>query len=588
MQNFKRLFFFLSSNERQKAVLLLLMIIIMAFLEMIGVASIMPFMAVLANPDLVETNAILKSIFQLSNIVGIDNSGEFLFFLGILVFILLVISLLFKALTTYLQIRFIQMREYTIGKRLIESYLNQPYSWFLNRNSSDLGKTILSEISLIVGSGMRPMMELISKSMVAVALIFMLTLTNLKITLLISFTFCVVYGLMYVFARGFLNRFGNERLKANQLRFFSLNEAFGAIKEIKLNGLEKIYIKRFSEPAQNYALNNSSFQILAQLPRFAIEIVAFGGMLLVVLYLMVDSGTFTSALPVIAVFAFAGYRLMPALQQIYNSINQIRFIGPAIEELYKDFKNLEKHSINQNEETIKFEKTLTLNDISFEYPYSSLVALKDINLTIKARSIVGFVGATGSGKTTTVDIILGLLETNKGSLKIDGKELTKNNIRSWQKSIGYVPQNIYLADASIAANIAFGVDAKNFNQETIEKVAKIANLHEFVIKDLPKKYQTNIGERGVRLSGGQRQRIGIARALYKNPKLLIMDEATNALDNQTEKAIMEAVYNLNKEITIILIAHRLNTMSGCDKIFLLEDGKLIKQGSYKDIIKDIN
>jgi len=211
--------------------------------------------------------------------------------------------------------------------------------------------------------------------------------------------------------------------------------------------------------------------------------------------------------------------------------------------------------------------------------------LKDVSLNISAKTTVGLVGATGSGKTTTIDIILGLLEAQKGTLEVDGQTITKFNSRSWQRNIGYVPQHIYLADDTVAANIAFGVNPKDINHEAVEKASKIANLNEFVLEELPKQYQTTIGERGVRLSGGQRQRIGIARALYHKPQVLILDEATSALDNQTEKAVMDAINNLNKNITIILIAHRLNTVKKCDNIFLLEKGKLKNEGTFEELIQ---
>ena len=239
---------------------------------------------------------------------------------------------------------------------------------------------------------------------------------------------------------------------------------------------------------------------------------------------------------------------------------------------------------NQNEGVLKLNKSIVLKNLCYDYPNASRTALKDINLIIPVKSTVGLVGTTGSVKTTTVDIILGLLEAQKGTLEIDGKIITKKNLRSWQRSIGYVPQHIYLADDTVEANIAFGLNNKDISQEGVEKAAKIANLHEFIIEELPKKYKTIIGERGVRLSGGQRQRIGIARALYHNPQVLILDEATSALDNKTEKAVMDAVNNLSKNITTILIAHRLKTVENCDIIFKLEKGRLIDQGKFNGII----
>ena len=251
--------------------------------------------------------------------------------------------------------------------------------------------------------------------------------------------------------------------------------------------------------------------------------------------------------------------------------------------MHNDIKNLKILKNDKEQKIISLNKSIVLKNICYNYPGSTRTILKNINMKINAKTIVGLVGPTGSGKTTIVDIILGLLTIQKGSLEVDGKIINQKNLRSWQDSIGYVPQNIFLADASISANIAFGIEKANINQEAVEKVSKIANLHEFVVDELPEKYQTEIGERGVRLSGGQRQRIGIARALYHDPKILILDEATSALDNQTEKAVMDAVNNLGKDITVILIAHRLNTVKRCDKVFLLEKGIIKNEGSFQEL-----
>ena len=585
MQSFKKLLFLLSVKERKQASLLLVMILIMALLDMIGVASILPFMAVLTNPNLIDTNSMLNSMFQLSSIVGVKDSKQFLFVLGVLVLILLIVSLSFKAITAYAQARFVQMRQYSIGKRLVEGYLNQPYSWFLNRHSADLGKTILSEIDVVVGGGITPVMELIAKGTITFALLSLLIFADPKLSLIVGLSLGGIYGIIYKLARSYLTRIGKERLKDNQKRFTAVSEAFGAAKEVKVGGLEDVYIRRFSNPAQNYAKNLASARVISQLPRFALEAIAFGGVMLVILYLMAKTGSFSSALPVISLYVFAGYRLMPALQQIYNSINAITFVTPSIDKLYDDIKSLKSYDFEKNQTLLPLEKKIELKNVHYNYPNSSRTTLKNLNISIPAKTTVGLVGATGSGKTTTVDIILSLLLPQKGTLEVDNQIITKNNSKTWQRSIGYVPQQIYLSDNTIAANIAFGVNDDEIDQDTVEKVSKIANLHEFVTNELSKKYQTTIGERGVRLSGGQRQRIGIARALYHNPKVLILDEATSALDNITEKAVMDAIDNLSKNITIILIAHRLSTVKKCDRIYILENGELKNEGTFDELIK---
>ena len=584
MKMLKKFFDLLTKQERKNAVFLLVMILIMALLDALGVASIMPFIAVLATPELLETNVFLKTIYNFSNSLGIKTVEQFLFLLGLLVLVILVSSLAFKAFVTYAQLRFALMREYSVGRRLVEGYLHQPYSWFLSRNSADLGKNILSEVNEVIGGGMIPLMTLIAQSAVAIALLTLVILVDPKLALIVSLTLVTAYALIFKAASGLLSTMGKERVIANQARFTAVNEAFGAAKEVKVGRLEQVYIRRFSGPAQIYARNQAAASVISQLPRFAIEALAFGGLLLLVLYLMAQHGSFAYSLPTIARYAFAGYRLMPALQQIYGSLSRLRFLGPALDALHADLTSLQTTHPNHSQEAIAPEQTIHLNRIQYRYPGAPKLALKSLNLSIPANSTVGFVGASGSGKTTAVDLILGLLEAQEGTLEVDGQPITDCNRRSWQRTIGYVPQQIYLADASVAANIAFGVDAKDIDQAAVERAAKIANLHEFVVNELPQQYQTILGERGVRLSGGQRQRIGIGRALYHNPRVLVLDEATSALDNITERTVMEAVHNLGHGITIILIAHRLSTVRQCDLIYLLERGVLKASGTYKELI----
>ena len=585
MKNFNKLILLLTPYERKKAGLLMIMMFVMALLDMIGVASILPFMAVLTNPEIIESNVILDKMYKASTTFGVENNQDFLFALGILVFIILVFSLTFKAITTYVQIRFVLMREYSVSKRLMRGYLSQTYSWFLNRNSADLGKTILSEVSQVIGGGLKPFMDLIAQSMIAIALIILLIATNPKLAFIVGVSLGGAYGLIFYFTRLYLNRIGKERLKSNFLRFKIINEAFGASKEVKVGGFEENYVKKFSISARNTARTQASAGAINQIPRFFLEAIAFGGIILLILYMMSQLGNFNNSLPIISLYVFAGYRLMPAVQHIYLSFSKLTFVGPSLDKLYNDLENLKLRNENLDQDILAFNKSICLKNINYNYPESSREALKNINLNIPAKSTVGLVGTTGSGKTTTVDIILGLLEAQEGTLEVDGRIITKQNSRSWQRSIGYVPQHIYLSDDTVAANIAFGNEPQHFNLNSIEKASKIANLHEFVINELPKKYQTIIGERGVRLSGGQRQRIGIARALYNNPQILILDEATSALDNQTEKAVMDAVNNLRKDITIILIAHRLSTVKKCDKIFILDKGEVKNEGKFEELIK---
>ncbi len=572
----------INKQERKKAALVLVMTIIMAILDAAGVVSVMPFIAVLANPSLVETNAILNATYVA---LEFEDQNSFLFLLGVLVFATLLISLAFKALTTHLQLRFLLMLEYSLSKRLVEGYLFQSYSWFLSRNSAELGKNILSEVSTVLYNCLMPLMTIISQGAIAVGILVLLILVDLQLSIVIGSTLSSAYALIILATRALLRRKGQERLIANEGRFATISEAFGAFKEVKVAGLEQSYISRFSVPALTYARNQATAQIVSQLPRFALEGIAFGGMVLVVLYLMTQSGNFADVLPFVALYAFAGYRLMPALQQIYAAASQMRFAGPALFALHADLIELGAPHIQRGQEEVKLKHAINLKNVNYSYPGAAQITLKNLCLTVPARSTVGLVGSSGSGKTTAVDLILGLIEADNGTLTVDDELICGRNKRAWQRTLGYVPQQIYLSDDTVTNNIAFGLDAGEIDQVAVERAAKLANIHNFIRNKLPQQYETKVGERGVRLSGGERQRIGIARALYRNPQILIMDEATSALDVLTEQLVMDAVNNLKHEITIILIAHRLSTVKECDMIFLMDKGEVRAQGSYKELIR---
>ena len=585
MKNIRIILFILASFQKKSSILLLAMVILMAIIDTIGIASILPFITLLSNPSLIETNDLLIKIFRAFNSIGVNDIQEFQFALGVAVFTLFIFSIFFKAITNYLQIKFIQMTEYLIGKKLIETYLHQPYVWFLDRNSSDLGKNILSEVQRLITHGIYPLIDLTAKTMVVIAIVILLIIADPYLALIVGFSLCGTYFVIYYFIRSFLKNIGKNRLKSNFLRFEVVSDSFGASKEVKAQGLENYFIDKFSEAARVFAQTQSSFLLISQLPRFILEAIAFGGVLLLILFLFLTLGGFNESLPLISLYVFAGYRLLPSLQNIYVSITSFTFVGPSLEKIYNDL-NIPRRDDNKNKsESFLFREKISLKNISYCYPNSSKIVLSDISIDIPKKTMVGLAGPTGSGKTTIIDIILGLLDIQKGSFEIDGKDIFKQNLNSWKKSIGYVPQQIYLSDDTIESNIAFGVAPRKINKEKIHEVAKIANIHNFINETLPNKYQTIIGERGVKLSGGERQRIGIARALYLNPKILILDEATSALDNNTEELVMKELNKLNKEITIIIIAHRLNTLKNCDNIFFIENGELKEQGGFNELFE---
>jgi len=580
----KKILFFLSPSDRKKALGLSIMVIIMAILDLVGVASILPFISTLTNPQIIKTN---KYLAYLYDILNFNDVQSFLFFLGVLVFLSLLVSLAFKSLTTYYQLKFNQIREFTVSQKLIISYLSQPYSWFLNKNSAEVGNNLLKEVNQVVVGAMAPIMNIFAQSLVAIAMTSLVILMNPKLAIISALTLAFTYGLIYYVLRGYLFRIGSERIDSSQEKHRVINEAFYGIKEIKVGGLENVYYKLFSKPAETYANTNAKLHILMQIPRYGIEAVSFGGVILVILYLMRDTGSFINSLPILTIYSLALYRLIPAIQLIYSNSVQLRSATASIDLLYKDISELPKlKKVSEKFKKIKLVKNIKLRKINFTYAPSKSKTLNDINITIPAKKTIGLIGPSGCGKTTTVDLILALFQPDSGTIKVDNTLIDETNMKSWQRTIGYVPQQIFLIDDTISSNIAFGISKENIDFEQVKRVAKIANLHDFIAKELSYGYNSIVGERGIRLSGGQRQRIGIARALYFNPQLLILDEATSALDNATEKSFLDALKKLSGKITIIMIAHRISSLKDADTIYLMKEGKVIAEGEYDKILDE--
>jgi ABC-type multidrug transport system fused ATPase/permease subunit len=586
LKTLKKIIDLLSPVEKKRAFFLLFLITIAAILETLSISSILPFVSVLSNPEIIETSKVLNLFFQDSKIVGVTNINQFLLLLGSIAFFFLILSLTVKIGAIYVQTRFCYMLEYSISKKLIESYLHQPYAWFLEKNSSDLGRNILTEVNKIIIFAAIPMANLIAQSAVVLSIITLLFIVHPILTVIICLTLGLSFALIFYFSKNVLKRLGLEHLKQNAKRFTIVSEAFGAVKEIKVRQLENFYSQQFANSAKIYATNESFASLISLLPRYFIEGIAFGGFIIMILIFLDNGIEFKNIIPLLVLYAIAGYRLLPSIQQIFFAISQIRFVSEHLESLHSNITKLKtEKKIPNSKNIVGFKKSINLDNISFNYNVNQYSVLKSINLSIPALSTIGIIGATGSGKTTLVDIIAGLLEPSQGTMSVDKTIINNFNIKYWQKNIGYVPQNIYLSNSSIASNIAFGIYKDHINYQEVEQAAKNASLHEFIMNELPEKYETITGERGVKLSGGQCQRIGLARALYHKPQLLILDEATSALDNITEKKIMECIDNLKSNMTIIMIAHRLTTVKECDLIFLLENGEIKASGTYETLKK---
>ena len=587
MNYIKMLFELLSKNEKRKLILVFIGVLALGILELAGIGSLMPFLTVASNPEMVQTNAYLSWAYVT---FGFESTNSFLFALGIGAVLFILVSNAMKALVFYMNKRYTAMRHHHLSLRLFKHYLYRPYAYFLNKNTSELMKNILGEVQTVINGALMPLLSLVTSVVITVLIITMMIIIEPVLALITFLVIGSIYGLIYIVVKSHLNILGKRRLEANRLRFKKVAEALGGIKDVKILGREEYFIKDFKPPSIENAKVQVISALIGSIPRYVLEVIAFGGILLVILYLMYTMGNFQEAVPVIGLYAFAAYRMLPSVQKIFADIAKIRTNLPVVELIHKnlgDWKEEEariKALQKSNSVPIAFEKELILDSILFTYPGVESPVIKDQTFVIKKNTTVGLVGPTGCGKTTIVDIILGLLEPQKGRLLVDGKEINRDRVSSWQQHIGYVPQHIYLADDSVAKNIAFGVPEKMVDMEAVEKAAKIANIHDFISQEMSAGYQTMVGERGIRLSGGQRQRIGIARALYNDPSILVLDEATSALDGLTEAAIMDAIHTLSHKKTIIMIAHRLATVRECDEIFAMDHGVVVDRGTYKDLV----
>ncbi len=583
---YRKIFSLLDSAERRKFWLLNLMMIAMALVEVFGISSVMLLLQVLSDPTAISESEIFAGIYDR---LGFSDTFTFQVALAVAVMTVVLLGLAVKAAGTYALVRFSTMRGYSISSRLLGAYLHQPYVWFLDRNSSEIGKNVLNEVDGLVNRVLTPLLRLTASVMLVVVIAGFLLFVDPLVTAASIGVIGGSYALIYLYLRERLRRTGEEMMQAFSVRFRTSQEATGGIKDVKLLGLEEDYTQHYERAAHRSAKGQATVAIISELPRFALEGITFSALLGLILMLLLRSGgSIAEIVPTLGIFAFSVMRLLPALQQIYHGLATIRGGLAVLDEISADYASAQKSRMPTKtaQNPMHLERSLELSGVRFGYAKAGRAALSGLDMEIQARTTIGIVGGTGAGKTTLVDVILGLLEPEAGQIRVDGATVTSANLRAWQMTLGYVPQSIFLTDDTVAANIAFGVPKDEIDMRAVEAAARAAALHDFVVSELEEGYATVVGERGVRLSGGQRQRIGIARALYRDPTLLIMDEATSALDNITERVVMEAVQNIRADKTVILIAHRLSTVKACDRIFLLEKGRIAASGTYDELVAD--
>jgi len=582
----RQLFSLLSARQVRQFYVLQVLVVVMAFTELLGIASIAPFMALVGDISILEKSNVFAELYQMS---GLTNPMDFLFYTGLLVLVALTVSTLVSMFTIWKLSFYGASVGIEIADRLYAYYMQEDWQFHSSGSSAQLTKQVSTEAMRITGGIIQPLMQMNAKVVLAVLISVSILIYNPVIAIIGLFIFALAYFLLYKLVRKKLVSNGKEISQVSTDRFRLMNEGFGGIKDVLLLNRSHDFVKRFEESGTIYARALGSNAGIGQVPRYFMELIAFGTMIgLVLLLIKLHDGNLGAVLPILAVYALAAFKLLPALQQIYSSVAQIKGNLAAFEAVREDLER----SLNVrgfiSEETVPvhmgLKKDITLDNVSFNYPGKSKPAVNGVTMTIPANSVVGLVGSTGSGKSTLIDLLLGLLTPQSGQISADNIHITSENKRDWQDTLGFVPQSIFLSEGTIAENIAFGLPVADIDLEQVHKTLELAHLTELV-DQLPDGINTKVGERGVQLSGGQRQRIGIARALYHEADVLVFDEATSALDGITEKIIMDAIHEFSGKKTIIMIAHRLKTVQKCDIIYLMAHGKIVDQGTYQELLE---
>lgn len=580
---FSDVFKVLERHQKVGILKIQIIVIITAFTEVAGIATIGPFMALVSNPETIDQE-IFRNLYVITNSTSRDN---FLILMGSLVVGILFVSAIVATLSLRYIYHFAQRIGAEISSNLFDYYLSTNWLFHTQNNSSKLITNIAGECSRVTTGIVVPALIMNAKIVISLSIIIFLLSVDFLVTLVGFSIFGLVYFIIFSSVKYKLGLNGQKLTEHQNIRIKTMNEGFGGVKDILLMNRAEQFKSRFRNSSLIYGHAVGTQQTLSDIPKYWIELLAFGTMVLLILFLMIASKeNFALIVPTLSMFAMASYKLIPAFQQIYFYLSGIKFSQSAIDSISKDLRTFNSNIImnqssRQNNQDLSY--SIRLNDVTFSYPNKGSPVISNMSLEIPENSLIGFAGPSGSGKSTLIDIILGLLIPNSGSLVLGENTISKNNTYLLQSRVGYVPQTIFLSDNTIKNNIAFGLDDADIDEMKINNCIDQSQLQD-LINSLPDGLETMVGEKGVQLSGGQRQRIAIARALYRKPKILVLDEATSALDGLTEQKIMQSIHKIASDITVIIIAHRLNTIKECDMIYFIESGKIVDSGSYDELI----
>jgi len=588
---------YITKGNHKSLVMLLFLFIFVSGLEVLGTGMIAPFIAIAVKPDTIKNIYWLNRIY---NQINFHSEHQFLIFLGLVVVIAFYLKsfLAFNAQKTVFKFSFGLKRE--LSCKLLKAYIEAPYSYHLRINSATLVQNIINTTDAVCIGVVSTLLTSICNSTIIVALMFLLIKTNAVALILIAVILLIFFGLLHPM-KDRLARWSKEGFHAYGEMIRITNHGLGGLKETRVIGCESYFENQIEEQSEIYAKTTTLSSAYGNLPRFVLEPLMISFLIsFTFLFITLNQNNTHNLTGVLGIFALASVRLMPAVGNLISGINVIRSSSYSLDRLFFDLKELEKEKLitnvnspshsqnllpNQNQQTFQFSDKVILDRITFQYPNSTTNVIKDISLSIRKGESIGLIGKSGAGKTTLVDVILGLFIPQFGDIKVDGVSVY-NNLRAWQNMLGYVPQSIFLIDDTLERNIAFGVADHLIDKNRLKKAIEMAQLSE-VVEQLPDGIKTVVGEAGVLLSGGQRQRVGIARVLYHEREILVFDEATAALDTETEHLITQATKALAGTKTIIIIAHRLSTIEHCDCIYQLEQGRILKSGSYQEVIVGI-